>query len=428
MLEFGCKVNRWDGQRVRAALAAAGFAEADDGRPVALAVVNACAVTDRAVRRGRQALRRLRREHPDARLLVTGCMTPVDRARYHAVAADVATLPHAELDRLASFAAEWSAAPPPLADTAVFAPVSPMSPVSPPADAAFEERTRVFLKVVDGCDARCAFCVIPSIRGKIASRPRAEILSEARAFLARGFRELVPCGVHLGHYGRDSGDRLIDLLRALVALDGDFRVRLSSLEPTEIDGALGDLLAGEPRLAPHLHVPLQSGDDATLRRMRRPYASHGYLDRVRLVRDRCPDLALTTDVIVGFPGEDDAAFERTLAVVDAAGFVAVHAFPFSPREGTEAAALDRRVDPRTIRRRVARLLKQVAARRRRWFESRIGTRARVLVEVEGDRVSIGRSEHGVRVRLPGGVPNSTFVASRIAGHAADDLIGEPSPP
>ncbi len=366
-------------------------------------------------------------------------MTAVDRARYHAVVPDVVTVPAGELERLGDVLDELGAAPNPRGrPIAPVAPNAPMAPVAPVASGvsasrtalpedAFEERTRAFLKVVDGCDARCAFCVIPSIRGKIASRPRSEILEDARRFLARGFRELVPCGVHLGHYGRDTGDRLVLLLDALVRLDGDFRVRLSSIEVNEVDAALAERLAREPKLAPHLHIPLQSGDDATLARMRRPYTARQYLDRVRRLRAECPDVALTTDVIAGFPGEDEAAFRATLDVVDEAGFVGVHAFPFSPREGTEAARLPAQVDRAEIRSRVGRLLRRARVRRREWLDSRIGSRARVLIEEESAAVSIGRCEHGVRVRLPGGIPNSTFVACRIAGHAADDLIGAPEP-
>lgn len=412
LIQHGCKVSRHDAASVRAELARFGLAECGEGEAADLLVLNACAVTDRAVRRGRQAVRSMRRRAPGARVLVTGCMTDGDAGRYRELGEGMLVHPIAARDRLA-------------ADLAAF--LGSAEPAGPPArlgNSAYPDRTRAFLRVQDGCDAQCAFCVIPQIRGAVKSRERAEILAEAAAFAARGFREIVLCGVHLGHYGRDSGDRLVDLARALLSGPGAFRVRLSSLEVTEVGADLAALLAAEPRLVPHLHVPLQSGDDGVLRAMRRPYTLGGYRRRIDDLRARVPDLALTTDVIAGFPGEGDAAFSATLDAVAALEFEKVHVFPYSPRAGTPAAELPDRVPAPQLRARVAALLRAERRQRELLLERRVGETAEVLIEHSGAEYSSGLSEHHAEVRLPGLYPRSALVRCRIVGRSGDRLSGE----
>lgn len=415
ILDHGCKVNRYDGETVRAELRRFGLREAAGDEAADLVVLNACAVTDRAVRKGRQALRRLRRDNPGARMLVCGCMTADDRARYAALAPDLLTVPVAERDglrdRLTALLASASASR-----------AAPGTALDAPA---FAGRTRAFLKVEDGCDAHCSFCVIPQIRGSVRSRSRHAIRAEVTALLEQGFKEFVLCGIHLGHYGRDTGDDLCSLVEDLAGLPGNFRLRLSSLEITEVDRRLADLLRDQRKLAPHLHIPLQSGDDGVLQAMRRPYTAARFLERIELLRHAHADLSVTTDVIVGFPGESAAAFARTLEVVAAAPFDDVHVFPFSPRAGTKAATLPDRVPAASQRSRVAELLR--AARRLAIgaAERRIGKRARVLVEGRSDRhESVGLCEHYRRVRLPGGLPRSTFIDCVITGRTGDDLVGD----
>ncbi|MFG0319995.1 MAG: radical SAM protein, partial [Planctomycetota bacterium JB042] len=265
-------------------------------------------------------------------------------------------------------------------------------------------------------------------RGPVRSRSRGEVVEEARRLVDAGFRELVLCGIHLGHYGRDTGDSVLGLARAVAALPGSFRVRLSSLEITEIDADLARALADTERLVPHLHVPLQSGDDGVLRAMRRPYTAARFADRIETVRAAVEDLALTTDVIVGFPGETEEAFERTLALARRLRLSRIHVFPFSPRAGTEAARLEGRVPAPTLRSRVARLLREERRLREEDDRSRIGTEATVLVESTDGTTSEGLSERYRRIRLPGEHPPSTFVRCRVVGRGRDDeLQGEPCP-
>lgn len=413
IVDHGCKVNRYDGELVRAALRRFGLVEAATIEAPDLCVLNACAVTDRAVRRGRQALRRMRRENPGCRLVVTGCMTAKDRDAYRAVEDGLVVVPGNDQDALDSALRG-------LLSTAVVSTTAPSLD-----DASYDDRTRAFLKVQDGCDAKCSFCVIPSIRGGARSRTRSAILDEATALLARGFRELVICGIHLGHYGRDTGDTLAELVPALASLPGEFRLRLSSLEVGEVDATLVRAARSTSRVVPHFHIPLQSGDDGVLRAMRRPYTGRRFLERIALLRDLAPDVALTTDVIVGFPGEDDAAFDRTLACVAEAGFAKVHVFPYSPRAGTDAATLAARVPLPTLRARVARLLETDAELARAYDQRLVGGVSEVLIQRSGPLGSVGLSERYRRVRVDGRHARGSFVRAIVRRIERDALIAEP---
>jgi threonylcarbamoyladenosine tRNA methylthiotransferase MtaB len=434
IVDHGCKVNRYDGEVIRAELLRLGLVESGDDVAADLLVLNACAVTDRAVAKGRRALRALRRRNPGARLVVTGCMTDDDRQAYAALVPEAAIVPAVARERLrgeleaAVVGGPGAAIETPGATTPTFA-----------------TRTRAFVKVVDGCDAHCSFCVIPTVRGAIRSREREVVVSEVAALVAAGIREIVVCGVHLGHYGRERhstgrSERLLDLLAALsdpARVPGDFRIRLGSLEAAEVDAAFARELLSLPRIVPHLHLPLQSGDDAVLAAMRRPYTAHGFARRVAALRDATDDLALTTDVIAGFPGESDAAAQRSLDLIAALECQAVHVFPYSPRAGTPAATLPRRVPPGVVRARVARLLALDRVLRRRAARSRIGSQARVLVRVAGadDGESVGLCDRYFTVRVAGAHPRREFVACRILAARGDRLLaavapasGEPYPP
>lgn len=422
IVDHGCKVNRYDGERVRAALLRYGLEPCDDPARSDLLVLNACAVTDKAVRRGRQQLRAFRRNNSGARILVTGCFTADDRSRYAVIADDGVKLVDArERDHLDDMLRDWLPA-------AVVARRKDDDPFT----AAFDDRARAYLKVEDGCDARCAFCVIPRIRGPVRSKPLTSAVAEARALLERGFAELVVCGIHLGHYGRDTGEDLLALLDALCALPFEFRLRLGSLEVTELDEALISRIARDPRIAPHLHVPLQSGDDGVLRAMRRPYTADGFRRRLAALAAAAPGVAFTTDVIVGFPGEDAEAFARSCDLVARLSCSKVHVFPFSPRAGTEAASLPGRVGPSTLRARVRRLLELDDTLRRVDDRRSLGTTERVLIHetlaIEEATYSRGLSGRHRQVFVAGEFPVGCLVAARITDVApfrADALLAEP---
>jgi threonylcarbamoyladenosine tRNA methylthiotransferase MtaB len=310
---LGCKVSHNDAQEVRERLIRDGHVEREDGADVA--VVNGCCVTHEAVRKSRQAVSRAARKH--ARVYVTGCAANL---------ADAFTgLP----DNVVVVARPSEETP-----GFVAGDVGAIGCVR--ADARLE-RVRAFVKVQDGCSFSCSFCVVPLVRGASRSRPADAVLAEVRRRVAQGHREVVLTGINLGCYrDRSAGYTLARLIRAAGATPGLARLRLSSIEVNHVNAELVDALRETPVVGRHLHIPLQSGDDAILRAMARRYSADTFLRRLEPVAD----FNLTSDVIVGFPGEDERAFERTLAVVAHAGITKVHVFPYSPRPGTETSARD----------------------------------------------------------------------------------------
>ncbi len=355
---LGCKVSQTDAHAVREALLRDGHREVATRGGGDVAVVNACCVTHEAVSKSRQAASRAARSH--ARVYVTGCAANLDGAW--------AGLP----DNVLVVAKPSEETP-----AAVAGDVGAIACVQ--ADARVE-RTRAFVKIQDGCSFSCAFCVVPLVRGGTRSRTAEAVLVEIRRRVSQGHREVVLTGINLGLFrDRASGWRLPRLVREAANVPGLARLRLSSIEPNHLDAELVAAVREEPTVAKHLHVPLQSGDDRVLRAMARRYTAADYLRRLDPLRGV---VNLTTDAIVGFPGEDEAAFARTLAAVDEAGITKVHVFPYSPRPGTRTAEADP-VPPEVKRERSARLrARSDEALRRRW-ESKLGSEDDVLVDRPG---------------------------------------------
>jgi threonylcarbamoyladenosine tRNA methylthiotransferase MtaB len=391
---LGCKVNQYETEYVRQGLLGIGYRDAAAGEQADLCVVNTCTVTHESDGKSRQLIRRLARENPAAQIVVMGCYAtraPRELAALPGVAevvTDKRELP-ALLRRLG------------VVDV-------------PAGISRFGGRHRAYLKVQDGCLLHCSYCIIPHVRPHVLSRPLPDVVDEVRRLLDNGYRELVLTGVHLGHYGIDlargtpdsAPQRLTQLVRHIAQLDGDFRLRLSSLEATEVTRELVETVAEFPdRICPHLHICLQSGSDRVLRRMQRRWAVHLFVARCRYVQERLPLPALTTDVIVGFPGEDAADFAATCDVVREIGFSKLHVFPYSPRQGTAAAGMPDQV-PADIKAERVRQLTDIGTQlRETFFQRLIGQRLRVLVEAgaEGraDRC-VGTSCRYVPVELSGG--------------------------
>jgi threonylcarbamoyladenosine tRNA methylthiotransferase MtaB len=366
LVTLGCKVNQYETQYAREMLQANGYREAADGEPADLCLVNTCTVTHEADAKGRQAIRRL--AHANAAIVVMGCFATRDPAA-------VARLPGVvkvvtDKGRLAEELREFGVI------------------TIPEGITRFDGHQRAFVKVQDGCLLNCTYCIIPHVRPALRSRPPEEIVAEVRGLAERGCQEVVLTGVHLGHYGIDLSrgrpkerwHRLWHLLERLADLPGGCRVRLSSLEAAEVRDDLVRVLAGHPRVCPHLHLCLQSGSDRILAAMKRRYRSGGFLERCRRLRDALDEPAFTTDVIIGFPGEDEADFEATCRVAREVGFCKVHVFSFSPRDGTPAASLPGRVPPAVVAERRERLLRLEAETMAAYHRRLIGRRLEVLVE------------------------------------------------
>jgi threonylcarbamoyladenosine tRNA methylthiotransferase MtaB len=433
---LGCKVNQYDGQAIAAELRRAGLCCARTDAPPELVVINTCCVTATAMRKSRQAIRRAVRAAPHAAVLVTGCYSDYDARRIHALLAEL----HVPADRVllaghhedlasrikelalrlcrrqpltgcetpgrsglrarhggknirmnASCDARITASPSTIRtrrQAAVKANVPGTAGLGPLSE--FAGHQRAFVKVQDGCDAFCRYCIVPYTRPRLWSRSPEQILAECRRLLGAGHREIVLCGVFLGAFGRPTAVRrrwddapapLVSLLRRVAALDGLWRVRLSSLEPGDVTDDLLRACRECPNVAPHFHLPLQSGSDRILRRMNRQYAADEFRRTVDRLRDALDRPTITTDVIAGFPGETDADFADTLDALRHAGAAKVHAFPFSPIEGTAAWPLrgEAAAAP-TVRRRMAELAdleRELAAAFRRQF---VGEQLEGLVE------------------------------------------------
>ena len=368
---LGCRLNQHDTAAIRASLAAAGWGEAREGENPDVIVVNTCTVTARADQEARQAVRRLAREHPEARLVVTGCWAqraPAEAAALPGVALVAGT---AERDRLASLigAPDRGAlvAPRDEGVAVAVAPVRSRRPFVLSAPLSFG-RTRALLKVQDGCDSFCAYCVVPIVRGRSRSLPLAGALDQARRLLEAGFHELVLTGADLGSYGKDLGEPALlpRLVEALLSLGAGHRVRISSIEPNKVDPALVAMIGAEPRLCRHLHLPLQSGSPAVLRAMRRPYAPEDYARLTEAVAAR-GTVAIGADVIVGHPGEGVAEFEETVRFLERLPLSYLHVFRYSPRPGTRAALLSGRAGQTEARERSARL-RALGERKRAAFQ------------------------------------------------------------
>ena len=351
---LGCKVSFADAQAISERLRADGHTEGEHGD---LAIVNTCCVTHEAVSKSRQAVSKAARSH--RRVYVTGCAANLDGA-FREVADNVLVVPR-------------------VGDEAAAAVAGDVGAIACVQDGHRLERTRAFVKIQDGCSFSCAFCVIPLVRGGTRSRRADAVLAEARRRAEQGHREIVLTGVNLGCFrDRDAGYTLARLVRAAGALPGVQRLRLSSIEINHLTAELVAALRETPTVSRHLHIPLQSGDDAVLRSMRRRYTSALYLSKV----EELSDFNLTADVIVGFPGEDEEAFERTLHVVDAAGVTKVHVFPYSPRPGTATAVVD--PVPAAVKKERGARLRALSDQlcRKRW-RSKIGTVDHVLVDRPG---------------------------------------------
>ena len=395
---FGCKVNQYESESLRERLAAAGYRVAEDFSRSDVCVINSCSVTAEADRKCRQFVRKVLRANADARVLVTGCYATRDPQAVRRISPRVEVFTNRQKGLIPAMLTGCS-----------------LSAADSPLLTAFSGHTRAFVKVQDGCDATCTYCIIPKVRPGMESRPIGEVRAEAEALLRRGYKEIVLTGIRLGSYGlSSSGGRvgrvrgnLAHLLRELVSLPGDFRIRLSSLEITEVTDELLELAAASEKICRHFHLPLQSGDDSVLRRMGRWYDSGLYSRTVERIRETLPDAGLTADVIVGFPGETDENFANTRGFIERR-LNGLHVFPFSVRPGTPAARLPGAVEPAKIQERVQALL-ELDGRLRRAFQERFaGSERRVLAESDG-----GFTDNGIRVPLPLPFPEGTLAAMKV---------------
>lgn len=401
-ITYGCKVNQYDSQAIEERLISLGFARREEEAGADVIIVNTCAVTDAAFKEACKKVRQLANRNPGVPIIVTGCAADSNAEDFKRVRG-VTVFKNEDKGAIADFLAQRAAEPEP----------------QPLRISRFRGHTRAFLKVQDGCNLNCSFCIIPQVRGVNRSRPLEDAVEEARRLVDNGYREIVLTGVHLGSFGKDrvKHGELPAIIRRLLEIPGLARVRLSSIEANEISDELLDLMRGNPRrLCPHLHLPLQSGDDEVLRAMRRRYNVAQFARAVDRLRDRVPEAAVTTDVIVGFPTETEQQFQNTLEFCRRVQFARVHVFPYSRRQGTDAATLpDLPADVKKERvHRLERLSEEVAAG---FYSKFVGREVDVLVERDGT----GYTERYLHARVPGAAPN-TLVSAKVVRAEGCTLI------
>ena len=400
---LGCKVNQYETEFVRTALLQHGYAEADEDTPADLVIVNTCTITVDSEAKSRKAIRRLIKDNPGANVVVMGCVATHKPEAIFQIGGVSQVI--TDKEQVPDFLRQLGLT------------------TLPTGIASFGERHRAFVKVQDGCRMGCSYCIIPTVRPTLRSRPIEEILPEIQTLARSGYREIVLTGIHLGHYGADFAagrSRLARLVHHIVDLPEEFRLRLSSLEASEVNDGLIELMQQYPdRLCPHLHLPMQSGSTEILRLMKRRLMRKQFIRRCEEILSRFDRLALTTDVIVGFPGETMKHFDETWRVIERLRISKVHIFRFSPREGTEAATLPRRVHASEQKRR-AWLLSSLANNLRVEFAaSLIGNTETVLLETE----TTGTCGRYLDVRLDRPMKPGTLVPVQIERSDGEVCLG-----
>ena len=414
LITFGCRLNAFESEVIRREAARAGLGHA--------VIVNTCAVTAEAQRQARQAIRRARREHPEAPLIVTGCAAQTEAEAFARMPETDAVLGNVEKLKPESWAAVSGITGGGGADKPVLvSDIMERRELKPPRIPGMSERTRAFVQIQTGCDHRCTFCIIPYGRGNARSLPAEDVVAQVRELRRAGHREVVLTGVDLTSWGEDlgGGARLGHLVaRILRAVPELERLRVSSIDVAEIDAEFLQVLAGEERLMPHLHLSLQAGDDMVLKRMKRRHTRRQAVEFCAEARRLRPDVAFGADIIAGFPTETEEMFANTLRLVDDCDLAWMHVFPFSPREGTPAARMPQ--VPGEIRKARAAALREAGARRLTDFlERQRGCVLEVLVE----RPGLARAGNNAQVMIDETVPAGEIVPVRITGVSGRMLTG-----
>jgi threonylcarbamoyladenosine tRNA methylthiotransferase MtaB len=408
IVTLGCRTNQYETGAYAHQLQDLGWKPTSEGERADVCVVNTCTVTASADSHSRHAIRQLKRDHPEAQIWVTGCLAERDPEGVRSIEGVTAVVSNLEKEFLVNYML-------PEADVPEF------------NIETFEGHTRAFVKVQDGCNSFCSYCVIPYVRGRSRSKTVDEVLKEVEQLVANGYKEIVLTGINIGDFdGQKPGEiRLVDLVREVDAIEGVKRLRLSSIDPDEVDQDLQDAILKGRSTCPSLHIVLQSGSNFILKRMGRKYTRQIFLDTCQRLRAECPDFGFTTDVIVGFPGESDYDFRQTLEVIEQTRFSKVHMFPFSARPQTKAARFTDTVDPKVISQRKSELLH---ASEQHAFELRQQYLEREMVILTEQAEALGCEGHThnfIKVKVPGleKAPNE-FIRVKIIGNEATGLIGE----
>lgn len=406
VVTLGCRTNQYESQGYADQLRQMGYALAGEGEEADLCIVNTCTVTEGADSSSRHQVRALLREHSKAKVVVTGCMAESAPGVLLQMDSRIQIVPNAQKEQLIDQ-------------------IFPEEERLPEFNIqAFDDHTRAFVKVQDGCNSFCTYCIIPYVRGRSRSRPMSDVVKEVEGLVDNGYKEVVITGINVGDF--DGGGRLADLVRAVDDVKGLKRLRISSIDPDEVDDDLADAVINGKTTCPSMHIVLQAGSNVTLKRMNRKYTRQIFIDTVERMVQKLPDFTVTTDIIVGFPGETELDFAETLDLVERVKFAKVHMFPYSPRKRTRAALYPNQVAQNVIRRRKQELLRLAE---KCAFELRgryVGRTMEVLLENETKAGFIsGHTANFLRVWIPSGTykPND-LVEVELIKNEPDGLVGK----
>lgn len=403
---LGCRTNQYEAQAFRDQLLSLGYEEALEGQQAEICIVNTCTVTKSADERSRHQIRSLNRENPDAKIFVTGCMTEKQAPVLTSISGVAGVVKNQDKENLLKVAL-------------------PNQEIPEFKIERFEAHTRAFVKVQDGCNSFCSYCIIPYVRGRSRSRRLETILEEVRGLIKNGFHEIVLTGINIGDFdgAPQEGEepvRLSSLTRSVSAIEGVRRLRISSIDPDEVDDDLIEVIKNSSNCVPSMHIVLQSGSNTVLKRMRRKYTVQQFFDTVDRLRRAIPSFTFTTDIIVGFPGETPEEFMETLEVMDRVGFLKVHMFPYSKREGTLAARMPNHLDVVTVQNRKQILLDKAEKLSFQLREPYVGQNLEVLVESH----NFGHTENFLPVQVEGALlEKNQFVKVQIVENQKEALIG-----
>jgi threonylcarbamoyladenosine tRNA methylthiotransferase MtaB len=459
IITLGCKVNQYESQQIRELLEQLGLTQVETSKKPDLVVVNTCCVTHTASAKSRQYIRKAQRINPDAATIVCGCLPTTEIGELNGLGKNIHLVRHRNnLAAILTRMVNGTTTPPDLSarraadlqgtqtykniiirpenDSKIKCKNDLDNLPKLPQLTSFAGQTRAFLKVQDGCDGCCTYCIVPKVRPIVHSKPAEAALQEAQALVEAGHKEIVVTGIFLGAYGQESvrrktwtgqqNDKLADLLDKMAEIPNLARIRLSSLEPADVTPRLVDTFCKHPNIMPHLHLSLQSGSDKVLKKMGRQYSADEFRQKVALVKSRLDRPAITTDIIVGFPGETDADFQQTVNLAEEVGFAKMHIFGFSPRKGTAAAVMQGAVDNRVIKER-AHILRDLEVELGRAFRQQfVGEIAEILVENDNGQVC-GRSERYFMVHLEKATKKpqrNEIVRAKLLENSENGVIGE----
>ncbi|WP_050752867.1 tRNA (N(6)-L-threonylcarbamoyladenosine(37)-C(2))-methylthiotransferase MtaB [Oceanicaulis sp. HTCC2633] len=411
IVTFGCRLNAWESEVMRDHARAGGLSDA--------VIINTCAVTNEAVRQARQTIRRMKRERPDARMIVTGCAAQIDPEQFAKMAEVDQVLGNAEKLRPETFKSTVIGG----GDKVKVDDIMAVSEIASHLVDGLDGRARAYVQVQTGCDHRCTFCIIPYGRGNARSAPAGEVVDQVKRLVETGHSEVVLTGVDMTSWGQDlpGTPKLGRLVRAILKQVPDLqRLRLSSIDAIEIDEDLFRAIAEEERLCPYMHLSLQAGDDMILKRMKRRHSRDDAIALAKRLRAVRPDIAFGADLIAGFPTETEEMFQNSLRLVDECDLAFVHVFPYSPRPGTPAARMPQ-VDREVVKERAARLRAKSHEALQRHLASRVGKQMTVLVEKPG----FARADDFTPVRMKSGARPGALVRAMITGHDEKALFATP---